>query len=611
MSKTLKPIGNPNLIPVRTDSPTGNSSLATALLNVTEDPPTQPSVQKKNAFKIKKRIRYEDDEEEETSKHYTKKSRYVPNQWRDSLPHVDLPGFDNFRDLHKYLISKNVYHNGDSLRRDYSKLHTQKTLKLPEDITPENTLRVGPGIDTIDDGTGNLDPVVVLNRNKEQEKKYGIRFLNKGNDRNMFLRRQLLIHLAKIEQPIYQFVEMYTAACANGSRVEDYLWVFPEDIETLSRKEPRLYDKQTYGPEDFIKELLFVLGNSAGVADPNFRQVIKILNSFIKNLSNEDYNKVPTLSRERSNSPRGEDTEAFSTSAKTKLKTTTKTKGPEEGSSDSPSVEFRSPSSDQVRSPSVKKGFKRRDPEDDDDSDAESSEDLTYDERQEKFVTGLKKKEFREWQTIFENIFREDKTATLLKPNKDGLHPLSLLILKPDIRGLMKLAREELNVQIRQKYSLAQYIFSTDCASFFAKFMVQCRVGQSLLSGGSFNDFGNSNGAYRGSGGAPYASIVNNYSRHPSRYILAEISKERESAINFFKNVFPAGPYDQNVDPLPVAHTKDANGGFIERPLVFTESQPTTILPTRFQSILGNDNLDPNAPQPLVFRYASNFERRS
>lgn len=502
--------------------------------------------------KTKKRVYIKSEFLDDNPKKLKTNNSYV-SSWSLSFPTFRFSEFKNFMDLQKHPHFVNKYH-AENISVPLSGYNPQiyqpsKITKI-SDITPESTLRIGPGIDNmeLDD---DLDTVTLLQRNKEQERKFGLKSAHNspGDANNRYLRRQLLIYLSKIKLPIFQFVEMFVAACDDNSETEDFIWVFPEDIETLSKKEPRLYDKQTYGPDDFIKELFMLLAHSKGVSDANFKQLIQILSTFIDGL--EDPAKFRTHSIERSSS-----IEPSSTASPP----------PKKGS--------RTDIEDK------KKGQKLRY---DGGSDEDDSNDGDDDEIEQDKVSSsvFNRTGFKDWQSIFYNIFREPKSFSIL--NKDpstGMHPLALLILKPKLRGLLKIAQQTLNIAINQEYTLAQYMYSKDCDAYFAKFMASLRKNSSRNSGYSPNDFR----TLGQSGNMPSASIINNYNRQPSRYNIADRNSSMEDAIKFFSSLTPAGEFEDYV-PLPYSDDDKLAGVQISRPLKFRRNNPVTIIPQKFASV--------------------------
>jgi hypothetical protein len=562
----------------------------------------------------KRKINVSDNAEEERNDR--KKARFSEEKipWRNSLHNVNLGDCHNFKTLFRTQLHKFYCTPGVDDYDEQERENTRQQFNLssnrskpsflsnnPDDINPQNTLRrqrpIGPDIDEpqeVDGSSKIIDNLTVLKRLEEEDlKRYNIRSFQKSStsSKNLFLRRQLLVYLSKINQPIFQFIEQLAAAYGNNTPVENFIWVFPEDIEILSQKDPRLYNRQTYEPEDFVKELMTLLANPQGISDRNFQLVLRIVNRFVHQLDDIAYldeNNNET-SPQKGSSARGSSATSLSTATATTSTTTAPIKVKREPKRTKPRNDSEDEEPDDIDEVTL---IGSEEDEDSDPQDDEESHIVNI--RKKTKATTLVKKSFKEWQVVFDNLFREQKADYFFEKDTNGLHPLALLVLKPSVRGQMRLAQSEINTQIGKDYTLAQYIFSDKVSAWFARYMVY--VSSIAMSGFNLNNnpvndqpFSLNNHSSRNGGGAPYASVVNNYYRHPTRYNINYAAAFKTEAIEYFKNVVPASSSDK-VPPLPRSKDDLLNGRQIVPPLVWKPPTMTrTVIPTRFRSLYENE----------------------
>lgn len=509
-------------------------------------------------------------------------------EWRFSLSAISesTTKFHTFKGFTKLLYSQQFsLYEGDRPNEGEKDKLVGKVLPRPElrstkDITRQNTMRIGPGIDedTYDPNQDTLDTAIPLNPSTKQSNKY--RLKNKSY-KNIYLRRQLLIYLSKIETPIFDFISQLTVAHGPGSAVEDFIWVFPDDIETLSRKEPRLLAHQTYGPEDFVRELMMVLGTPQGTTDLAFKRILQILDNFLGTMDDLVFNTETTAPS------------SLSSSSTTNL--VTPKKDPHRDVDHSPvqgaySDESDSDETTDTPNRSAKKSRSTT-------SSTTTTTTTNQPQVEPRKLGFLTDKNLESWRTIFERIFRPEKASDLFYKNDENLHPLALLVLKPTVRGQMKFARNDLNVRIGRKYSLVQYIFSDEVSTQFAHYMAyisSVNFASMMGSNRASTPFPSSNIPY-GIGGGFYghasggsgssASIVNNYNHAATKYQLEYAEKYAKSAVEFFSNVWPAPP-NAKVKPLPSSGTSLSELKHLERPLIYIPPPPrTSELPSRFNNI--------------------------
>jgi hypothetical protein len=351
---------------------------------------------------------------------------------------------------------------------------------------------------------------------------------------NLHLRRELMVYLTKIETPIFQFVEILNAAMGLEYNEKDFIFVFPHDTLELSTKDPRLSKKQSYTVEDFVQELLKVYATHVGSHD--WHALTKLLWNFMSNShARKNGDALPLIKRALPN-------------------TTYKHANKGGGGADHEPADgtFVETHPDE---------WTEKDDEDFDPEKYSDSEAKKLDEDDEgNSVLFLWRSFFEKWMTG--NYFRDIMEKSGGKDNEeddnfDGKE-MGFLILKPIVRGMIRMARAEINTEAGKSFGVHELMYSPEVSSHFAKYIALQQRSN-----------GRSNGA-GGSGGGGFTMPSPNYSgnlyiinKAPSRYNLDDYNVNKHAAIAYWKRVYrnPALGYlvfDKNYN---INNTKYSSGG--------------------------------------------------
>jgi hypothetical protein len=270
-------------------------------------------------------------------------------------------------------------------------------------------------------------------------------------------------------------------------QVEDFIWVFPHDVENLSRKEPYLYQRQRYQPEDLLRELVHLYATQAfqsgagpggqGDLDVIGKKILSFLRDLLERVGEEKDSKVKVKAEQR-------------VSLVTPHKTQTL-----ESESD------------------------------------EEEEEVEEDKR----PFGLPK-ELNEWIKTFETIFRPDRGRYLFRTDPKENESLGLLIVKPSVRGMIRAAHANIKVEANKDFTVQELMYSPDINTYFARFIAVMQGNQSLIIPSTrmnIPNLGDGTGNSLTTNGS-----VHIYNGRSSHFHIDLAKSEKTSGIEFFKNVF-------------------------------------------------------------------------
>lgn len=438
----------------------------------------------------------------------------------------DVPFGRSFREFIKSNEMMSMYHKREdtsSESTDESENESEEQEEPSKKKRKTNTqYRLGPSLPSqfVTDGESAIEHIKVITRNDllEDADKYGIDVSSTTkNALSTYLRREILVYLAKMKSPVIEFAGLLATAFGMGFTTDDFVWIFPQDVLNLSTKDPLLTKGKSYGAQDFITELIhmFAAQQMDTTKDKDIQTVFAAIKKFILNISRFNTPKPPVRPTNQRNSP-------VSPSKFPPEKKGAKIKGEEEEEPKGPS-----PTGGMI----PHTGSRNKTPS------------LSPNTLLGLIASPEQSEILEDWKIELDKLIHPDYRKVLFKPNVEDPDsvPLGLILLKPHVRGMIRDARSRIIIEAKKDFTVEELLYSKDINTYFASFIAIIQgynstifntgalIPKSLneaLSGGSFS--GN----------------INIYNSRPSRYNTGQLLEEKLAAIEFFKRVFRRTSYD-------------------------------------------------------------------
>lgn len=334
------------------------------------------------------------------------------------------------------------------------------------------------------------------------------------------IRKAVLAQLAIMKVPSYQFAEALAAQFGIGYTVNDFIWVLPQDIHELASKDPLLKPGQTYTVTDLLEEVFKAFAVASGKQADAYTLLNTVV-TILDLLRPKTPQRSPMRTQHRS-PPASPTVRSPSPAPQRKTGTPTKLhKSPTITPPSSPEQ------TEEQTSPTITTS-----------ATAVTTTTATAGIAQADTKQAILHQNFQllttHWKDELKKLFQGEMTSAEFF-NTSTETPISLLVFKPIVRGMIRAVHSKIRTEAMKDFSLDELMYSPDVSEYFAKFIAQSQALNSLTQGTLGYGMSNMQKSIPQIGSNQ--GCINIYAKTPTKFNYAFHGINNEDALSYFKLV--------------------------------------------------------------------------